>query len=121
MTRWLGATFLRIAAMTYIFAATSRVMPTPRNALVVVTDSAAGVWSPIVALAISIARVIIVVAVVVVVVMHMNAGTAVPVVMPVIMAMVRVTVVAMVIDMQAVGEPADGECCRYAPKESMRK
>ncbi len=68
-----------------------------------------------------IARVIIVVAVVVVIVMHMNTGAAIPVVMPIIVAMIRMTVVAVMIDMQAVGEPAHGKGRGYAPKESMRK
>ena len=60
-------------------------------------------------------------AVVIVIVMHMNTGSAIPVVMPIIVAMIRMTVIAMMIDMQAVSEPADRERRGYAPKETVRE
>ena len=89
--------------------------------MVMVTDGAARVRSPIVAMRVPIARVIVVVAVVVVIVMHMNTGAAIPIVMPIIMAMIRMTVIAVMIDVQAVSEPANSKRCGYAPKETMRK
>ena len=106
--------------MTFVFTAMSRIVSAPRNALIVMTDCAARMRSPIVAVGVTIARVVIVVSVVVVV-MHMDTGTAVPVVMTVIVAVIRMTVIAVMIDMQAVCEPADSKRCGHAPEETTRE
>ncbi len=79
---------------------------------------AARMRTPVITVAVTIARVIVVMTIVVIVVVRINAGLTVPIVMAVRIAVIWVVVIAVVIDVQAVAEPANSKRCGNAPKES---
>ena len=86
------------------------------HSLVVVVDRASGVWPPIVTVTVPVIHVIVVT--VIIIVMHVNTGAAIPIVIPVIAAMIRVAVVAVMMDVQTVSKPPHSKRSRYAPEET---
>ena len=81
------------------------------------TYCAARMRLPVITVAVPIARAIVVVTVVVIVVVHINAGLPVPIIVAIRMAVIRVAIIAVVIDVQAVAKPTNRKCGGYAPKE----
>ncbi len=78
-----------------------------------------GMWLPVIAMSRVMARMAVAVALIVMTVVHVNAGLAIPVVMPVRMAVVRVAVITVVVNVQIVREPANRKCSRYAPEKTV--
>ena len=73
-------------------------------------------WLPVVAMSRVMARIAVAVVMIVVTVVHVNARLAIPVVIPIRMAVVRVAVITVVVNVQIVREPADRKCSRYTPE-----
>jgi len=94
-------------------------MATAGHALIVLIDCTTGMRPPIITVAVSIAGTIVVVTIIIIVVVRVNAGLAVPIVIAIRMAVIRVAVITMVIDVQAVAKPANCKRSGYAPKESV--
>ena len=74
---------------------------------------------PVITVAVPIARAIVVVTIVVIVVVRINAGLPVPIIVAIRMAVIRVAMITVVIDVQAVAKPANRKCGSYSPKESV--
>ena len=72
---------------------------------------------PAIAVPLLMARVAVAAVVIVVTVVYVNVGLAIPVVIPVRMAVIRVAKVTVMVNVQIVRVPADRKSSRYAPEK----
>ena len=90
-------------------------MSIARDALIAMTNSAARIRTPIVTATTVVSGVIVVV----IIVMRINVMAAIAMMIPVRVTVIRMAIIAVVVDIQAVGVPANGECCGHTPEESV--